>query len=214
MHTTSFIAILLVALAAMANVAAEYKKFEYTVLSSSGIDIQKIDVTPMPIFNPGEAFLSFSANLKRPIRKSHLTSSSRFLTITSLETIRTVLKIVRTVSNIALPVRCYKVDGVEVGSCDYKDLCLVLKSLLPTFRPETCPAPMAQYGIDCNCPFNIRSGQLKIENEKLVLPDAQATIANFMATGDFSIQLDTYDSAGAYASLTIRFTVKAAKPSG
>ena len=214
MQTTASIAILLVALAAVANVRAEYKKFEYTVLSSPAVDIQKIDVTPMPIFNPGEAFLSFAANLKRPIRKCHPSSILASLTSFLLETIRTVLKIVRTVSNIALPVRCYKVEGVEVGSCDYKDLCLVLKSLLPTFKPDTCPPPMAQYGIDCTCPFNIRTGQITIENEKLVLPDAQATIANFMATGDFSIQLDTYDTSGPYASLIIKFTVKAAKPSG
>jgi hypothetical protein len=132
----------------------------------------------------------------------------------SLETIRTVLKIIRTVSGIALPVKCYKIDGVDVGSCDYKDLCLVLKKVLPQFKPDSCPAPMAQYGIDCNCPFNIPAGRIVIENERLILPDAQATIANFMATGDFTIQLDTYDTVGAYASLIIRFTVKAAKPTG
>ena len=73
---------------------------------------------------------------------------------------------------------------------------------------------MAQYGIDCNCPFNIPAGQITIRDEKLVLPDAQATIASFMATGDFDIQLDTYDAVGPYASLTIGFTVKSARPSG
>jgi hypothetical protein len=86
--------------------------------------------------------------------------------------------------------------------------------MLPTFKPETCPAPMAQYGIDCTCPFKIPAGRITITKEKLELPDAQATVANFMATGDFSIQLDTYDSVGPYASLSIKFTVKAAKPSG
>jgi hypothetical protein len=134
--------------------------------------------------------------------------------ISLIETIRTVLKIVRTVSGINLPVRCYKVEGVDVGSCDYKDLCLVLKAMLPKFQPETCPLPMLQYGIDCNCPFNIPAGQLNIIRERLELPDASSSIANFMASGDFSIQLDTYDSDGAYAAIIIKFTVKPAKPSG
>ena len=131
-----------------------------------------------------------------------------------LETIRTVLNIVRTVSGIALPIKCYKVNGVEVGSCDYKDLCLVLKTLLPSFGPATCPAGVAQYGIDCNCPFNIRTGQISIVKERLELPDAQASIASFMASGTFTIKLDTYDAVGQYASITIKFSVVSAKPSG
>jgi hypothetical protein len=86
--------------------------------------------------------------------------------------------------------------------------------MLPKFQPETCPLPMLQYGIDCNCQFNIPAGQLNIIRERLELPDASSSIANFMASGDFSIQLDTYDSDGAYAAIIIKFTVKPAKPSG
>jgi hypothetical protein len=86
--------------------------------------------------------------------------------------------------------------------------------MLPSFKPETCPKPMAQYGIDCNCPFNIPPGQLNIVRERLELPDAQASVASFMASGDFSIQLDTYDTAGPYAAIVIKFSVKSVKPSG
>ncbi|CAF0872980.1 unnamed protein product [Adineta ricciae] len=184
-------------LAVIANVQGDYNKLEYQVLSSSGAEILEADVTPMPILNPGEALLTLRANLKRPIQK-----------------IRTVLKIVRTVSGITLPVKCYKIDGVEVGSCDYADLCVVLQTMLPSFRPETCPPTAANYGVDCNCPFNIPAGSLNIIKEKMVLPDAQASIASFMASGDFSFQLDTYDSQGSYANIIIKFTVKPAKPSG
>lgn len=131
-----------------------------------------------------------------------------------LETIKTTLKINRSVSGINLPIRCYKVDGIEVGSCTYADLCLVLKTMLPSFKPDTCPKPMAQYGIDCTCPFNIPAGQLSISRERIELPDAKSSIANFMASGDFSIQLDAHDDAGLYGSLIIKFTVKPAKQSG
>ncbi|CAF1131861.1 unnamed protein product [Adineta steineri] len=194
MQTLSVVVI--VTLAIIANINGDHDKLEYTVLSASGVDIQHADIIPMPIINPGEAFLTFKAYLKRPIQK-----------------IRVVLKIVRTVAGIALPIKCYKVDGVSVGSCDYEDLCLVLKSLLPSFKPETCPPSMLQYNINCNCPFNIPVGQLDIIKERLELPDAHASIANFMAVGTFSIQIDAFDS-GPYASIIIKFTVKAAKSSG
>jgi uncharacterized membrane protein len=61
------ITILVIVLAIVANVNSDYKKFEYTVLSSNAIDFQNIDVSPMPIYNPGEASLTFIADLKRPI---------------------------------------------------------------------------------------------------------------------------------------------------
>ncbi|CAF2398521.1 unnamed protein product [Rotaria sp. Silwood2] len=197
MHKFSSTTIAIVLFAIIINVRAEYKKLELTILSAPAIDITTVDISPMPIMNPGQAFLTFVANLKRPIK-----------------TIQTTLKINRAVSGINLPIRCYKIDGLDVGSCTYTDLCRVLKTMLPSFKPDSCPKAMAQYGIDCNCPFNIPAGHLSIVNEKLEIPDAQSSIANFMATGDFSIQLDTQDAVGSYASIIIKFTVKSHKPSG
>ncbi|UJR36792.1 hypothetical protein I4U23_029505 [Adineta vaga] len=197
MQTVSSLAFTLISLAIIANVHAEYNKLDYKVLSATGVQIQEVDVVPMPILNPGEGFITLRANLIRPIKK-----------------IRTILKIVRKVSGITLPVKCYKVDGVEVGSCDYADLCLVLQTMLPSFKPETCPPTALNYGVDCNCPFNIPTGQLDIIRERMELPDAQASIASFMASGDFTIELDTYDSTGPYAKISVGFTVKPVKPSG
>jgi hypothetical protein len=220
MQSISSFAVVFAVLAAVANVQAEYKKLELTVTSSSGADILEADVTPMPILNPGEALLTFRANLKRPISKATLFCRSEstpllffFFSFLS-DTIRTVLNIVRTVSGIALPVKCYKVEGVFVGSCDYTDLCVVLQTMLPTFKPETCPPGVAQYNIDCTCPFKIPVGPLNILKERMELPDAQNTMASFMASGDFSIRLQTYDAVGPYADITIKFTVKPVKPSG
>ena len=216
MQTFASIAILL---NVIVNVQGEYKELELIVLSGSGIDIQNAAVTPMPILNPGEAFLTFNANLKRPISKRTFTFRSvaplsHIIFDFLLETIRTDLKIERAVSGIRLPIKCYKIGGVEVGSCSYSDLCRVLKAMLPSFKPDTCPPPMAQYGIDCNCPFNIPAGQLDIIKERLELPDAQSTIAGFMSLGDFSIQLDAYDEVGSYASIILKFSVKPVTSSG
>ena len=55
------IRITIVILTLLVNVHSEYNKLELSVLSSSGIEIQNVDVTPMPILNPGEAFLTFNA---------------------------------------------------------------------------------------------------------------------------------------------------------
>ena len=62
----STVALLLTCLV-ISQVQGEYKKFQHKILSSPAVDIQSIDVTPMPIYNPGEASLTFAANLKRPI---------------------------------------------------------------------------------------------------------------------------------------------------
>ncbi|CAF1300932.1 unnamed protein product, partial [Didymodactylos carnosus] len=126
--------------------------------------------------------------------------------------LQTQLNITRTVSGITLPVRCYKVNGVEVGSCLYPDLCKILAALLPTFNAKDCPPKFLPYGIDCTCPFNIPAQLLTIVAEKLTLPDAQATVANFMATGDFVIRLDTSDTIGKFGCVVIKFTVKSQKP--
>lgn len=33
----------------------------------------------------------------------------------------------------------YLAAGVYVGSCDYDDLCKIVATLFPSFKPETCP---------------------------------------------------------------------------
>ena len=66
---TSLLSIVVAIFAAVAKVQGAVDPFQYTVHASPAIDIQSIAVTPMPIQNPGEAFLTFTANLKRPIRK-------------------------------------------------------------------------------------------------------------------------------------------------
>ena len=70
---TSLLSIVVAIFALVATIQGAADPFLYTVHASPGIDIQSIDVTPMPIQNPGEALLTFTANLKRPIRKHDAT---------------------------------------------------------------------------------------------------------------------------------------------
>lgn len=55
--------------ASIGNLLADYDKFFFDDCGSYGIDIEEFNVTPMPIFHPGPAFLTFVAHLKRPVRK-------------------------------------------------------------------------------------------------------------------------------------------------
>jgi hypothetical protein len=134
-----------------------------------------------------------------------------------LEVLETKLDIVRKVSGIALPVRCYLVNGNSVGSCTYPSLCKLLQDLLPEFRPETCSPTLTPFGIDCRCPFNIPTQDLKLVNELLNIPDASQTAASFLATGDFNITViardtDNLSAPQPYGCGNIGFTVKQAKP--
>lgn len=71
--------IAIIAFIAITNVRADFTEFGLTVHSSPAIDIEKVDVTPMPIIQPGEAFLTMHANLKRPISKFHLLIKQKIL---------------------------------------------------------------------------------------------------------------------------------------
>ena len=68
--------------------------------------------------------------------------------------------------------------GIYVGSCVYDDLCEMVAKLLPeSFNPTACPPELAQYGIDCRCPFNIKKTLLDIKDIDVEFPDAAATVA-------------------------------------
>lgn len=68
---------------------AEYTKFQWTDCGSRQVTFSDIDVTPMPILQPGKATLNFRADLKRDI----------------VGNLKTDLNIVRSVSGIKLPIR-------------------------------------------------------------------------------------------------------------
>jgi len=100
-----------------------------------------------------------------------------------------------------------------VGSCDYADLCTLVKTLLPeSFNPTQCLnyPTLADYGIDCNCPFNVKSGFVNIQDILLEIPDASQSIATFLASGDFDITAKVSDPKGDVANFQIQFSVKAA----
>ena len=103
----------------------------------------------------------------------------------------------------------YLAAGIYVGSCVYNDLCTIVQQLVPdSFNPTACPPELADYGIDCKCPFNIRDGLIEVIDTELDLPDASTSIATFLASGDFDIIIKTNVANAPYGNVQIKFTVK------
>ncbi|CAF1033534.1 unnamed protein product [Didymodactylos carnosus] len=136
---------------------AQRTKLNYTDCGSRSIRIERFDVSPMPIIQPGEIQLSFAAILETDIKG----------------VVKFDLKIIRTVSGIKLPIKCYTVNGRNIGSCSYADLCYSIKDFWLflahddddsyQFDPANCPAQLAQYGIDCTCPLRIPAQYIDID---------------------------------------------------
>ena len=173
--------------------SAQYTKLQWTNCGSPQVEFYNIDIKPMPIIQPGEATFNFQAKLKRAVTGK----------------LNTELKIVRTVGSVALPIRCYLAAGIYVGSCNYDDLCTVVKDLLPNnFRPDICPAALAEYGIDCTCPFKIKAGDLNVDDMVLSLIDASTSAFTFLASGEFDIGIKIKDGLGEYACVNVKFSVR------
>jgi hypothetical protein len=87
-----------------------------------------------------------------------------------------------------------------------------LEVLLPlAFNPTVCPPELAPFGIDCTCPLKMKAGLINIEKIPLAVPDASQTIATFLASGDFDIQIKLADDSGSISCVKIGFTVKPRK---
>ena len=91
------------------------------------------------------------------------------------------VNIVRSVSGVSLPVRCYSVDGFPVGSCTYTDLCDLLKRLFQV-DASNCPVTLLNNDITCTCPFNLPVRELDIDHT-IELVDAASTQVTWLGSG-------------------------------
>ena len=111
----------------------------------------------------------------------------------------TTIDIIRTVARLALPVRCVLVQGLYVGSCSYTDLCKNLINEIAGITADNCLPDLAEWGIDCNCPFNIPI-EIVEGSHTIEIEDLSTSIASFMANGDFDITVKVNDSSNAHVA--------------
>ncbi|CAF0878512.1 unnamed protein product [Rotaria sordida] len=145
-------------------------KLTYTDCGSKNVQISRLSLTPMPIVQPGKGTLSFAIAASEPIQG----------------VIKMTLDIVRKVSGIPLPVRCYIVQGEQVGSCTYPDMCALMQRLFK-HDATNCPAQLSPYGIDCTCPVKVNKNDLDIEMD-LDIPEAPE-YASWLSVGDFYVKV-------------------------
>ena len=148
-----------------------------------------------PIKHPGTEFLDIRAQTLNPIQGR---ISAQF-------------DIIRTVAGLPLPVRCYYNSGSNFpfGSCSYADLCKDHMQDFWEINALNCPPELADFGIDCNCPFNIRQGILDIDNIDFELYDLSTTGPfSFLAIGDFDVTANISDSRGNVANVGLKFSIK------
>ena len=119
------------------------------------------------------------------------------------------INIVRSISGVALPIRCYSVDGYPVGSCVYDDLCDLLKRFF-SITPDNCPANLVENGIKCTCPFDLPIRELDI-NQAFDLPDAASTQVTWLGSGEFDVTVKSSDAQGQVLCLNLKFSVRPKK---
>ena len=147
-----------------------------------------------PIIHPGISTVSYEASLIRPI-------SGRF---------PTTFNVIRTVSGLALPIRCTIVQGFNFGSCTYNDLCKdVMKDIMQGYM-EDAFGFMFAHASDYICPFDIQPQS--VENSlDYEVPDFSTTTASFFASGDFDISVSINNASNQHvACLRFKFTMQKA----
>ena len=127
-----------------------------------------------PIKHPGTEFLDIRAQTLNPIQGR---ISAQF-------------DIIRTVAGLPLPVRCYYNSGSNFpfGSCSYADLCKDYMQDFWEINALNCPPELADFGIDCNCPFNIPA-QTDDVSFDIDIPDISTSTYSFLASGDFDVKV-------------------------
>ncbi|CAF1153810.1 unnamed protein product [Adineta steineri] len=168
-----------------------YQKVTLKDCGSKNVKVNRFDIQPMPIIHPGKVTLSVDISATEPIRG----------------VIKADVKLIRTVSGIKLPVSCYIVEGEQVGSCNYPDLCALMQRLTGDLSQD-CHPSLVENGIDCTCPVYIPKTALDIifETEIPKVPE----FANWLAVGDMDCNLKA-TVGNLAACYDIGFAMKPAK---
>ena len=83
-----------------------------------------------PLLNPGTPTVSYKAENIKPISGS----------------LPATINIIRTVSGLSLPVRCFQYEGANIGSCSYNDICMDFMQAVFGLDESNCPPELAKWG--------------------------------------------------------------------
>ena len=95
--------------------------------------------------------------------------------------------------------RCIIVQGLNIGSCTYTDLCKNVLNDIAGFDNTNCPPELKEWGIDCTCPLNVAARTVNGTLD-FYIPDLSASIVSFFGNGDFDITAKVNDNRGQHVA--------------
>ena len=144
-----------------------------------------------PVLNPGTATVFYEAENIRPI-------SGR---------LSATFNIIRTVSGIALPIRCYQYQGANIGSCTYNDICMDFMQGVFGLDETNCPPELAEWGIDCTCPFDL---PIQLADGSLTFQlDIPNDLSFIFGPGDYDLTVTVNNAANQHIGcFRFKFTMR------
>ena len=124
----------------------------------------------------------------------------------------TTMNVIRTVAGLALPLRCTNMgtptNPINLYSCSYNDICKDFFQNIFGMAPEKCPPELADFGIDCTCPFDILERSFD-GIFSFNISDLSTTNYSIIANGDFDVTVAINNSANQHvACIRLKFTIK------
>jgi hypothetical protein len=132
--------------------------------------------------------------------------------------VKTDVNIIRAVGGLPLKVNCYRVNGTDVGSCVFPDLCAYIKTIFK-IDETNCPQNLIDNDILCTCPFNLPIRDVNI-NQSFDLPNLSTFSSIFhvehplqifpslFVTGDFDVTMKAMIGTTNILCLNMKFTTK------
>ena len=95
---------------------------------------------------------------------------------------------------------CLPVQGKQVGSCDYEDVC----ALINHRSGDPCPAPLGPAGIPCACPVSAGDYTLPPSTISLVVPKE---LPKELGEGNYRASVSQSDALGVVSCVRVAFSV-------
>ncbi|XP_074662414.1 uncharacterized protein LOC141914960 [Tubulanus polymorphus] len=141
---------------------AESSALEWNDCGGSEVDVRRLSLTPpVPTF-PGEAYLAYTADVKKDIIDAKLE-----------------LSIKKKAFFLWIPIPCVSIGEIPLGSCSY-DIC----DTITHHGNIICPI-LAEMSIPCSCP--LVTGQYKADRAVVRLPKVPTGLG-FLTSGTYYIE--------------------------
>ncbi|KAL3879111.1 hypothetical protein ACJMK2_031424 [Sinanodonta woodiana] len=127
--------------------------------SSAVMVVESLDITPDPIVTPGALFVAIGLMVKGDV----------------FAPIQADLLLYKKVDDTWVKFPCLGI----LGSCHYDDLCQVLTLI------SSCPDPIVQSGIGCQCPF--KAGTYTMPKSEFDIDAAAVAAGDYHAVGNATL---------------------------